>query len=65
MNNTSFNLKEFLTPYKGLLEKSGLPRLKYYEYVIEKLVNLNDFIGDSWKDYYYVKNGKLQNGSVA
>jgi hypothetical protein len=41
MNNTSFNLKEFLTPYKGLLEKSGLPRLKYYEYVIEKLVNLN------------------------
>lgn len=31
----------------------------------EKLVNLNDYIGDSWKDYYYVKNGKLQKGSVS
>jgi hypothetical protein len=55
MNNTSFNLKEFLTPYKGLLEKSGLPRLKYYEYVIEKLVNLNRPInivetGTMWED---------------
>jgi hypothetical protein len=55
MNNTSFNLKEFLTPYKGLLEKSGLPRLKYYEYVIEKLINLNRPInivetGTMWED---------------
>ena len=31
----------------------------------EKLVNLYDYIGDSWKDYYYVKNGKLQNGTVS
>jgi hypothetical protein len=27
----------------------------------EKLVNLYDYIGDSWKDYYYVKNDKLNN----
>jgi hypothetical protein len=55
MNNKPFNLEKFLTPYKGLLEKSGLPRLKYYEYVIEKLVNLNRPInivetGTMWED---------------
>jgi uncharacterized protein with PIN domain len=27
----------------------------------EKIVNLYDYIGDSWKDYYYVKNGRLNN----
>ena len=31
----------------------------------EKLVNLYDYIGDSWKNYYYVKNGRLQNGIVS
>lgn len=25
-----------------------------------ELVNLEDFIGDTWKDFYYVKNGKLE-----
>lgn len=29
-----------------------------------ELVNLYDYIGDSWKDYYYVKNGKLQEGQI-
>jgi predicted HNH restriction endonuclease len=30
---------------------------------IEKneLINLDDFIGNEWKDFYYVKNGKLEN----
>lgn len=28
---------------------------------INELVNLSDYIGDKWKEYYYVKNGKLQN----
>ena len=41
MNNKPFNLEEFLSPYKQFLENSGISRLKYYEYVIEKLVNLN------------------------
>lgn len=36
-----FNLQEFLAPYQEMLEKSGLIRLKYYEYVIDKLVKLN------------------------
>ena len=31
----------------------------------EKLVNLYDYIGDSWKNYYYIKNGKLQEGTVS
>lgn len=26
-----------------------------------ELVNLENFIGDKWKDFYYVKNGKLAN----
>lgn len=25
------------------------------------LINLDDYIGDTWKEYYYVKNGKLIN----
>jgi 5-methylcytosine-specific restriction endonuclease McrA len=25
-----------------------------------ELINLDDYIGDKWKDYYYVKNGKLE-----
>jgi predicted O-methyltransferase YrrM len=37
----TFNLETFLAPYKLSLEKSGISRLKYYEYVIEKLVALN------------------------
>ena len=41
MNNKPFNLEEFFAPYKQLLEDTGVARLKYYEYVIEKLVNLN------------------------
>jgi predicted O-methyltransferase YrrM len=36
-----FNLDEFLAPYREMLEKSGLIRLRYYEYVIDKLVKLN------------------------
>ena len=36
-----FNLEEFLTPYKEMLEISGISRLKYYEYIIKKLVSLN------------------------
>ncbi|HRV32245.1 MAG TPA: HNH endonuclease [Candidatus Paceibacterota bacterium] len=27
---------------------------------ISELVNLEDFIGDTWKKFYYVKNGKLE-----
>jgi hypothetical protein len=30
----------------------------------DKLVNLYDYIGERWKDYYYVKNGKLQKGTI-
>lgn len=41
MENKQFNLQEFLAPYVQPLENSGLPRLKYYEYIIEKLVALN------------------------
>lgn len=37
----SFNYEEFIKPYKPFLEKSGLSRLKYYEYAIKKLINLN------------------------
>jgi hypothetical protein len=28
----------------------------------DNLINLYDYIGDTWKDFYYVKKGKLQNG---
>ena len=41
MKTETFNVHEFLAPYKEALEKSGLIRLKYYEYVIDKLVKLN------------------------
>lgn len=30
----------------------------------EKLVNMQDYIGNTWKKYYYVKNEKLFEGSV-
>ena len=36
-----FNLEEFFIPYREMLETSGVSRLKYYEYIIEKLVSLN------------------------
>ena len=26
-----------------------------------ELISLYDYIGDDWKKYYYVKNGKLEN----
>jgi len=41
METKQFNLQEFLAPYTQLLKNSGITRLKYYEYIIEKLVNLN------------------------
>ena len=41
MNNKEFNLEEFFIPYREMLETSGVSRLKYYEYIIEKLVSLN------------------------
>lgn len=55
MTNKQFNLEEFLLPYKELLETSGITRLKYYEYIIEKLVSLNRPItivetGTMWVD---------------
>jgi predicted O-methyltransferase YrrM len=37
----TFNLETFLSPYKQSLEHTGISRLKYYEYVIDKLVSLN------------------------
>lgn len=40
-NLQNFNLEEFLKPYRPHLEWSGKSRLRYYEYVITKLVNLN------------------------
>jgi|688.fasta_scaffold32626_2 hypothetical protein len=36
-----FNFETFITPYKERLEWSGKSRLLYYEYVINKLVDLN------------------------
>ncbi len=30
----------------------------------EELISLEDYIGDDWKKFYYVKNGKLNTGSV-
>ena len=39
MNN--FNFEKFIEPYNERLEWSGKSRLLYYEYVINKLVNLN------------------------
>lgn len=37
----NFNFDNFIKPYEGYLKKSGFHRLKYYEHVIKKLVNLN------------------------
>ena len=30
----------------------------------ETLINLSEYIGDSWKDYYYIKGGKLSKVST-
>jgi hypothetical protein len=53
MNN--FNFKQFIEPYKEFLIKSGLTRLEYYEYVLNKLYLLNKPIvvvetGTMWND---------------
>lgn len=37
----NFNFDNFIKPYEGHLKKSGFHRLKYYEYIIKKLVRLN------------------------
>jgi len=39
MNN--FNLDQFLSPYIDVLNQTGVSRLNYYRYIIEKLINLN------------------------
>jgi len=35
------NAEQFLTPYIDILTKTGVSRLNYYKYIIEKLINLN------------------------
>ncbi len=47
----------YLCPNCHRLVHSGV--LKF-----DKLVNMQDYIGDSWKKFYYVKNGKIITGSV-
>ena len=53
MNN--FNFEQFIEPYKEFLIKSGVTRLEYYEYVLNKLYLLNKPIivvetGTMWND---------------